>query len=144
MDEYLPVLTLGEETNFPAKLRWGGSEDSDGIAIPVYFEKLPVFCEIYFAEDDAKLNLMIEINGRWFYKKQGVHSIDLISAFFEDNTAALINSASQIKEITLKIFAPPPEGVNDPAQGNDWELNYYAEIKEPPNLRIRYAPAMSI
>ena len=142
MDEYLPVMTLGEETQFPAKMRWGGSEDSDGIAVPVFFEQRPVFCEIYFTEDDAKLNLMIELNGRWFYKESGINSVDLIPAFFDDNPLSW--SSSVKKEIPLKLFAPPPGGVNDPAQGNGWEINYYAELKSPPQIRIRYAPAMTI
>ena len=137
MEAYLPVMTTGETANFPAKLRWGGSEDSDGLALSLVFEKNPVFCEINFSEEDAKLNLMIEINGRWFYKKSCVKSIDLISAFFQNKLAGK-------KEIVLRIFAPPADGVNDPSQGSDWETNYYTEMKNPPEMRIRYEPATSL
>ena len=136
-EPYLPVMTVKEAATFPAKLRWGGSEDSDGLAIPLCFEQNPVFCEIFFSEEDAKLNLMMEINGRWFYKKPGVKTIDLIPAFFQ-------NKLKGKQEICLRLFAPPPEGVNDPAQGPDWESNYYAEMKTMPELRIRYAPAMPL
>ena len=134
MEAYLPVMTTGDAANFPVKLRWGGSEDSDGLAIPLNFEQNPVFCEINFTDDDIKLNLMMEINGRWFYKKPGVKSIDLIPAFFE-------NKLKGKQEITLRLFTPPPDGVNDPTQGQDWEINYYTEIKKLPEFRIRYKPA---
>jgi hypothetical protein len=136
-EPYLPVMTTSEAATFPAKLRWGGSEDSDGLAIPLCFEQNPVFCEINFSQEDAKLNLMMEINGRWFYKKPGVKSIDLIPAFFQ-------NKLKGKQEICLRLFAPPPEGVNDPAQGSDWQINYYAEMKTQPEMRIRYAPAMPL
>ena len=69
MEAYLPVMTEGEKLAFPVQLRWGGSEDSDGLAIPIPFEQNPVFCEINFTGEDEKLNLMMEINGHWFYKK---------------------------------------------------------------------------
>jgi hypothetical protein len=135
MEPYLPVMKAGKKTSFPAQLRWGGSEDSDGLSIPLNFEQNPVFCEVTFTGEDEKLNLMMEINGRWFYKKPGVKSIDLIPAFFG-------NRFNGKAEIPLRIFAPPPEGVNDPSQGQDWEINYYAKIQNLPQLRIRYAPAM--
>ena len=139
MEPYLPVMKPGEKTAFPAKLRWGGSEDSDGIEIPLLFEESPVFCEINFSEEDADLNLMMELNGRWFYKKRGVKSIDMIPVFFN---AAGGKALSGKTGLTLRIFAPPPDGVNDPSQGAGWEINYYAEMKKPPQMRIRYKPAM--
>jgi len=137
MKEFMPEMKTGETASFPAKLRWGGSEDSDGLAIQLKFEKAPVFCEINFSDEDKNLNLMMEINGRWFYKKAGVKSIDLISAFFGGRISANI-------EIPLRIFAPPPDGVNDPSHGKDWEINYYTEMKAAPEMRIRYAPAMEL
>jgi len=42
--------------------------------------------------------------------------------------------------MSLKIFAPPASGENDPAQGEDWQTNYYTELKKIPTIRIRYAP----
>jgi hypothetical protein len=80
---------------------------------------------------------MMEINGLWFYKKPNVKTIDLIPAFFQ-------NKLKGKQEIPLRLFAPPPNGVNDPAQGPDWQTNYYAEMKTIPELRIRYTPAMPL
>jgi hypothetical protein len=137
MEPYLPVMTIGEKTAFPAPLRWGGAEDADGLAIPLQLEQNPVFCEITFSGEDAHLNLMMEINGRWFYKKPGVKTIDLIPAFFH-------NKLRGKQTLNLSLFAPPPEGVNDPAQGKDWETNYRAKLHTPPNLRIRYVPPMPV
>jgi len=137
MKEFMPVMTIKDTASFPAKMRWGGSEDADGLAFQLTFEKNPVFCEITFNEEDVKLNLMMEINGKWFYKKSGVKSIDMISAFFD-------NKLSGKQDITLRIFASPPDGVNDPAQGADWETNYYTEMKNEPQMRIRYEPAMAL
>jgi len=137
MEPYLPVMTSGEKAGFPAQLRWGGSEDADGLSVPLLFEQNPVFCEVTFQGDDAALNLMMEINGSWFYKASGVKSIDLISAFFN-------NKLKGRTEIPLRIFAPPPDGVNEPEQGKDWEINYYTQMQNPPELRIRYAPALRL
>jgi hypothetical protein len=78
---------------------------------------------------------MLEINGRWFYKKSGVKTIDLMPAFFE------IKGVTP-KDCGLRIFAPPAEGINDPSQGEGWELNYRTEIKNPPEMRVRYEPTM--
>ncbi|MCL2085063.1 MAG: hypothetical protein FWH06_07390 [Oscillospiraceae bacterium] len=135
MEPYLPVITPGETASFPARLRWGGSEDSDGLSVPLLFERDPVFCEVTFSGPDARLNLMIELNGRWFYKKPGVKTIDLAPAFFNDRL-------SGPAEIPLRVFAPPPDGVNDSSQGPDWEINYYATMQNPPETRIRYTPVM--
>ena len=43
-------------------------------------------------------------------------------------------------DMTLKIFAPPASGENDPSQGEDWQINYYTELKALPQIRIRYTP----
>ena len=40
--------------------------------------------------------------------------------------------------MTLKIFAPPATGKNDPSQGEDWTINYYCTMNKEPSLRIRY------
>jgi hypothetical protein len=136
MEEYLPIMKTGNPVNFPAELRWGGSEDASGILISICFDQNPVFCEINFSGEDVNLNLMMEINGRWFFKKSGVKSIDMIPAFFN-------NKLSGKTEISLRIFAPPPEGINNPSQGKDWEINYYAKMQNQPELRIRYVPAMA-
>lgn len=136
-EPYLPSMERGKESSLPAKLRWGGSEDSDGLCFPVRFEKTPVFCEATFSGDDVNLNLMIELNGRWFYKKPGIKTVDLAPAFF---TSALSGEI----ELYLRLFAPPPDGVNDPAQGEGWEANYFTSMQSPPQLRIRYSPTASL
>ncbi len=134
-DEYfMPRITTGEKAALPVTLRWGGAEDADGIELPIKFERNPEFCEITFEED---LNLMMEINGRWFYKAPDTKTVDLMPAFFE----------SDIQDgeiITLKIFAPPASGENDPAQGDDWTINYYTTMSKLPELRIRYESVQDV
>ncbi|MCL2048827.1 MAG: hypothetical protein FWG87_08875 [Defluviitaleaceae bacterium] len=132
MDEYLPKMSMGKEAAFPAKMRWGGSEDADGIVVPLEITAPPVFCEVTFTGEDIGLNLMLEINGRWFYKRPGVETIDLMPAFFD----------AALGEVSLRIFAPPPEGINEPSQGEGWEMNYYAEMKSLPEMRVRYEAVM--
>lgn len=125
---FMPEIKTNEEIHFPIKLRWGGSEDADGIEIPIIFEKTPEFCEITIEE---KLSLMIEVNGRWFYKSPAVKTIDLLPAFYK-------NKFNDKKEISVKIFATPLNGENFDDGNDDWNFNYYAEMKNPPNFRIRY------
>ena len=117
-DFFSPSMDEGDEITLPAKLRWGGSEDADGVALPIHFDSNPVFCEVYFDEDNIDMNLMMELNGHWFYKAPGVKCIDM----------------------TLKIFAPPASGENDATQGDDWMTNYYTELKSLPKVRVRFAP----
>lgn len=136
-DEYFsPSMEIGENIALPTTLRWGGSEDAEGIAVPLHFEADPVFCEAYFEDEMIDANLMMEINGRWFYKAPGVKCIDFMSAFYK-------NRLDGAKDITLKIFAPPATGENDPSQGDDWMTNYYAEVTKLPKLRIAYKPVVA-
>ena len=79
-DYFSPEMTVGEEVSLPETLRWGGAEDADGLAIPLHFDCNPHFCEVTF-EDDS--NLMLELNGKWFYKSPKAKTIDLMGAFFE-------------------------------------------------------------
>ena len=129
-DWFMPPLEVSDRLEFPVKMRWGGAEDSDGVAIPLHFEAQPHFCEITFAD---KGNYMIEINGKWFYRSPEAKTIDLMGAFFEK---PLDGSC----DMTLKIFAPPAEGVNDTTQGDDWAENYYFTMETPPEIRIEYGP----
>lgn len=136
-DEYFsPSMEIGEDIALPAKLRWGGSEDAEGLAVSLHFDADPVFCEAYFEDEMVDANLMMEINGRWFYKAPGVKYIDFMSAFYK-------NRLDGVKDLTLKIFAPPATGENDPSQGDDWMTNYYAEITKLPKLRIAYKPVVN-
>ncbi len=128
-DWFMPSVTEGEETSLPVTLRWGGAEDAEGIAIPLHFDRNPHFCELVFDDDS---NLMIELNGMWFYKSPKAKTIDLMSAFFEKP----LNGAA---DMTLKIFAPPATGEND-LSAEDGLLNYYYTLKKLPKIRILTSP----
>ena len=125
---FLPSMTKGEKAAFPAKLRWGGSDDADGIEIPVAFEKTPEFCEATFEEDAS---LMIEFGGKWFYKAKGVKTIDFMSLFFE-------KQLDGPTVLPMRIFGTPADGVNPKTDAADWATNYYSELKTAPDFRIRY------
>ncbi len=133
-DFFRPSMEVGEEMAFPATLRWGDAEDSDGLAVPMKLDAKPVFFEAYFDEDLIGANLMMEVNGRWFYKAPGVKCVDMSGAFFD--------SAFCGGDLTVKLFAPPATGENDPTQGEDWQMNYYATLPKLPEFRIRYAPIL--
>ena len=126
---FMPRIENTGRAELPIKMRWGGFEDAEGVALQIDIEREPVFFELYFGDDD--LNLMLEINGRWFYKAPNTRFVDLMPAFF---------GKSQYGLTTLNIFAPPANGENDPAQGADWQVNYYAELKTLPDIRLRYEP----
>lgn len=132
-DYFSPSMKVEEAITTPVTLRWGGSEDSEGISIPIHFEGAPVFCEAYFEDELADTNLMMELNGRWFYKAPGVKCIDFMEAFFENP----INDAC---DLSLHIFAPPASGENDPTQGEDWQTNYYTTLNSLPKIRVRFQP----
>ncbi len=133
-DEYFyPEIKTAEEISFPVKLRWGGSEDAEGVEIPLHFESNPVFCEITFSGADKGLNAMMEINGKWFYKSPKATTIDLISAFFD-------KPVTEACDMTLKIFTPPASGENNPNSGDDWRINDYTVINEMPDIRLRFNP----
>ena len=126
---FLPSMILGSEIELPVKLTWRSSEDAEGIAVLLYFEAPPVFCELYF-EDDS--NLMLEFNGRWFYKSPTTKYLDLMPAFYEHN----INGGC---ELAIKIFAPPASGEND-LTTEDGLFSYSYIIEKLPEIRIRTAP----
>ena len=125
---FSPEITVQGETSYPATLRWGGSEDADGIEIVTEFEHTPEFCEVTLQED---LSLMLEFNGRWFYKGAGVCEIDLMPAFFERPLTARTN-------VPLRIFATPPDGENHKTGRDDWNTSQYYEMTQEVQFRIRY------
>ncbi|MBR6897524.1 MAG: hypothetical protein IKN24_05070 [Lachnospiraceae bacterium] len=132
-DFFSPEMTMLGEVKLPVKLRWGGSEDAEGIAIALHFEKNPHFAEAYFDGELENMNLMLELGGTWFYKAPGVKCIDMMSAFFE-------KPVTEACDLTLKIFAPPASGENDPAQGDDWQTNYYTTLPALPRIRLEFEP----
>ncbi len=123
---FLPEMTQGDEVQLPVRLRWGNSEDADGIAIPLHFDKNPVFCEIYFEDEN---NYIMELNGRWFYKSPKAKCIDLMSAFYE-------KPLESPADFTLKLFAPPASGENDSSD----LFNTYTVLEKMPKIRIRFEP----
>lgn len=128
---FLPKMTLSEEVSLPAVLRWGGSEDADGIALELHFDGDPVFCEAYFDDDS---NLMMELNGMWFYKAPKTKFVDFMPAFYE-------NRLDGAADLTLKIFAPPATGEND-LTAEDGLVNYRCTIEKLPKIRILTKPVM--
>ncbi len=134
-DFFKPGIEDRGECELPVKLRWGGSEDSDGVGIELELESGPVYAEAYFEGSLVDANLMMEINGQWFYKAPGVKFVDFMPAFFEQKITAPVT-------VRLNIFAPPATGENDPSQGGDWQTNYYYELKELPRIRLEFEPVM--
>ena len=128
-ERFMPSVTRTGEITLPVTLRWGSSEDAEGIEIPVHLDSDPVFLEAVFNDDS---NLMLEINGRWFYKSPAAKVIDLMPAFFGSRL-------SGPADMTLRIFAPPAAGEND-LSAKDGVFNYYYTLNELPELRIRTAP----
>lgn len=130
-----------EEVGLPVRLRWGGSEDAEGIEIPLTIEKNPQFAELYFENDLLNKNLMMELGGYWFYKAPGTKCIDLMSYFFD-------HKIEKPENMKLRIFAPPADGLNHPESGEnpynapdgEWMFNYYEEITSLPKIRIEYEP----
>ena len=129
-DWFSPQITKMEgDVQLPITLRWSHSEDAEGIAIPLHFDKNPTFCEAVFEEDS---NLMLELNGKWFYKAPKTKTVDLMAAFFE-------KPLEGAADLTLKIFAPPATGENDLSVENGL-FHYDTTLHELPKIRIRFEP----
>ncbi|MDR0947287.1 MAG: hypothetical protein LBM87_06060 [Ruminococcus sp.] len=133
-ERFMPKIEVSDKLELPVTLRWGNSEDADGLAIPLHFEKQPHFCEAIFDDDDDS-NYIMELGGKWFYKSPKAKLIDFMPAFFEKPLTAET-------DLTLKIFAPPATGENNPAQGDDWQSNFYTEVKKLPKIRILFNPVL--
>lgn len=132
---FMPGMEVKGDAELPITLRWGSSEDSTGVAMELDMEGDPVYCEVNFPDEIKDANLMLEINGKWFYKAPGVKYLDLMSAFFEKR----LSGPCKMK---LNIFAPPASGKNDESQGEDWMTNYYYELKKLPEIRVEYEPVV--
>ncbi len=134
---YAPKIEEKEEMSpdVPLRLRWGGSEDADGIAVELDMEKDPVFAEVNFPDELKDANLMLEINGRWFHKAAGAKFVDLMPAFYGKPLKSPC-------KMSLNIFAPPASGENDPSQGEGWDENYWFELKTLPDIRLRFEPVL--
>ena len=141
-------IVKAEAAMLPVTLRWGGSEDAEGIEVPVKFSKTPVLFELHFNDRLESVNMMIEFNGWWFYKAPGTKTIDLMSYFYESS-----NALKEPSNFRLRYFLPPSDGLNRPlnkdvkstsdpyeAEDGDWLYNYYAELPELPEIRIEENP----
>lgn len=124
----------------PAKLRWGNSEDAEGVETVCHFNKNPHFFEVYFEDELLDMNLMMEFNGYWFYKKPGVKCVDLMSYFFE-------NPIKRSADFKLRFFCPPADGMNAAPNGvpytesdGDWLYNSYTVLPKLPRIRIEEEP----
>ena len=138
----------GEKISLPVKLRWGSSEDAEGIEVPVHLNRTPVQFELAFPKELIPLNMMIEFNGWWFYKKPGTKFVDLMSYFFEK-----ANAVKKPANFKLRYFLPPADGLNYPqkedcssagdpykAADGDWLYNYYAVLPALPEILIQEKP----
>ena len=139
-----PIESL-EEINLPARLRWGGSEDSEGVEVPLHFNKTPHFFEVYFEDELLDMNIMMEFGGYWFYKAPGTKCVDLMSYFFEKPLSAAC-------DMKLRFFCPPKDGMNHPEDGSDpysasdgdWLKNSYTVLPKLPKIRIDEEPVSLI
>lgn len=137
-DFFKPIMeNEAEEIKLPVTLRWGGAEDADGLTLDIPLEGRPVFFEADFDSELKDATLMMEINGRWFYKASGVTFIDFMPAFAHDSL-----KGAERDSIELHIFATPTDGRNDPSHGDDWAENYYFTVTNLPKIRLRYEPVM--
>ncbi|MCR4717850.1 MAG: hypothetical protein K5656_11800 [Lachnospiraceae bacterium] len=132
----LPKIDADETIDLSSnyELRWGGSEDSDGLMISYKLDKAPTFFELYFDEDTLDSNLMIKVNNRWFYKKPGAKFVDLMPLFFEYPDTSL--------DTTITFFAPPESGMNVDDGSKDWMINQRVKLAKLPKLRIEYGPVL--
>ncbi|MBQ5330443.1 MAG: hypothetical protein J6F31_04230 [Oscillospiraceae bacterium] len=130
--DFSPVISLSDEVSFPVKMRWGASDDSDGVAMTVHFEGDPHFCELSFEDEGS---YMIKINDRWFYRAPGVKTVDLMSAFYGRHIDASC-------DMDIVIFATPSTGENDPSQGEGWDTDYISTMEKLPSLRVEFEPVV--
>jgi len=119
-----------EKLDFPIKLRWGNSEDAEGISVKIHLKRTPLHFELYFNGELTPLNMIIEFSGWWFYKAPGTKCIDLMPYFFE-------NKVKEESSYEIRYFLPPADGINYPQTDNEeWLYNYYAELPSLPEIRI--------
>ncbi len=133
---FSPKIEVMEEASFPATLSWASSEDAQGLQTMLHIEKVPHFAELYFDKDLIDLNLVIQLGTYTFYKKPGVKCLDMMSYFFD-------NPVKECLDLPLTIFAPPKDGLNHPADGDEsknggWMQKTFTVIPKMPEIRIDY------
>lgn len=132
-----------DNSSSPLSLRWGSSEDATGSQVTLTLTKTPVFLELYFDEEGAKDNLMIQCNERWFYKAPGVSFVDLMPLYFDYSDSGCAAGTEQ-RTLTLTFFAPPESGENINDGHADWMSNYYKTLSSLPRLRVEYEPVLPV
>jgi hypothetical protein len=134
LDDYLsfirhPYFTAGQEWKPLGQekpvMDWRSAEDSDGIGWKVRLKSRPIFFELRFPKEQ---NLLVCVNGRWFYKKPGTEWVDATSAVASEGAG---------RQVAVSAFAPPADGANPP-QGNGWQTSVLTELAAMPELRARY------
>lgn len=141
------IESTEQAVSFPVTLRWTSSEDAEGVELAIAVEKTPCYAELYFEGALKPLNLMMEFGGWWFYKAPGVTCIDLMSYFYAHPLAA-----GQPQQMKLRIFTPPADGLNHPADGSDpytapcgaWMDSCFTELPGLPRLRLEYEPVQFV
>lgn len=129
-------IVSGDEVSLPVKLRWSNSEDAEGLEISYKIKKTPHFFEIYFNDELLPMNILVEMNGYWFYKAPGTKCIDLMSYFFD-------NPKLKSKEIKIRFFCPPKDGLNHSENteiDGEWMYNTYTVFPKMPEIRIEEEP----
>lgn len=128
---FTPSLEAGEQTALPCALRWGCSEDADGVSVTVMLKQFPLLFEAFFDASAVEMSLMIECCGMWFHKAPGVRFVDFMPAF----TSV---SAFGSGEVALNIFAVPADGRNTDDGSPDWDINARFSLDTLPVIRVKY------
>ncbi len=126
-------ISSQEECALPCELRWTSSEDADGIELSLNVTENPHFAEVYFSEQLKDLNLMLELDGWWFYKAPGTKCVDLMSYFFE-------HKISQPVVLPLRFFAPPADGMNPKAADGTYKESCVTVLPALPEIRLEFEP----
>ncbi len=129
-------LAVNEEMFFSQAqtLRYGGSQDAEGISMEFTLPSNPHFFELYFDDSPEMINsnVMIEVNGQWFHKAPGTKCVDLMEAFYKKP----LNDKTVVK---VNMITPPGDGENHLDSGDDL-LNSYTIMKQLPKARIETKP----
>ncbi len=130
--DFMPVITKGKTLgkNEKPELCFGASDDADGIAMEFEVSGNPVFFEAYFEGEAQDLNLMMELNGQWFYKAPGTKCVDMMEAFYKKRLKGE-------KTVTVRLFAPPTSGENE-----DDIFTFSKVVGKLPEFRIEFEPVV--
>lgn len=123
--------------SLPCQLTWTSSEDAEGIELSLDITQNPHYAEVYFPGQLKDLNLMIELDGWWFYKAPGTKCVDLMSYFFEHKIQNALT-------LPLRFFAPPAEGTNPQNVDGTYSERCVTELSALPEVRLEFEPVKVI